>query len=73
MTRDWTQVFRTIGEHSTHKTNELCTSNFCVWFGWVGFYGISTIVGYLMWNSLYTYILNIYDVVWFGLVAYQPL
>ena len=27
-------------------------------FGWVGFYGISTIVGYLMPNPLYTYILN---------------
>ena len=24
-------------------------------FGWVGFYGISTIVGYLMPNALYTY------------------
>ena len=33
-------------------------------FGWVGFYGISTIVGYLMPNPLYTYILNIYDLVW---------
>ena len=28
-------------------------------FGLVGFYGISTIVGYLVPNSLYTYILNI--------------
>ena len=28
-------------------------------FGLVGFYGISTIVGYLMPNPLYTYILNI--------------
>ena len=28
-------------------------------FGWVGFYGISTIVGYLMPNPLYAYILNI--------------
>ena len=32
-----------------------------IWFGWVGFYGISTIVGYLMTNPLYTYILNIYN------------
>ena len=39
----------------------------------VGFYGISTIVGYLMPNSLYTYILNIYDLVWLGFMAYQPL
>ena len=27
-------------------------------FGWVGFYGISTMVGYLMPNSLYTFILT---------------
>ena len=37
------------------------------------FYGISTIVSYLMPNLLYTYILNIYDLVWFGFMAYQPL
>ena len=29
-------------------------------FGLVGFYGISTIVGYLMPNPLYTYVLNIF-------------
>ena len=29
-------------------------------FGLVGFYGISTIVGYLMPNPIYSYILNIY-------------
>ena len=44
-----------------------------MWFGLVGFYGISTIVGYLMPNPLYTYILNIYDLVWLCLMAYQPL
>ena len=43
-----------------------------IWFGLVWFYGISTIVGYLMPNPLYTYILNIYDLVWFGFMAYQP-
>ena len=32
-----------------------------IWFDWV--YRISTIVCYLMPNSLYTYILNIYDLV----------
>ena len=37
-----------------------------VWFGLVGFYGILTIVGYFMSNTLYTYILKIYDLVWFG-------
>ena len=35
-------------------------------FDLVWFYGISTIVGYLMPNPLYTYILNI----WFGLVGF---
>ena len=39
-------------------------------FGLVGFYGTSTIVGYLMPNPLYTYILNIYDLVWLGFMAY---
>ena len=39
----------------------------------VCFYGISTFVGYLMPNPVYTYILNIYDLVWFGFMAYQPL
>ena len=32
-----------------------------VGFGLLGFYGISTIVGYLIPNPLYTYILNIYE------------
>ena len=32
----------------------------------VWFYGISTIVGYLMLNPLYTYILNISDLVGLG-------
>ena len=35
--------------------------NILLLFCFVGFYGISTIVGYLMPNALYTYILNIYD------------
>ncbi len=35
--------------------------------------GISTIVGYLMPNPLYTYILNKYDLVGLSLMAYQPL
>ena len=39
----------------------------------VGFYGISTIVCYLMPNHLYTYILNVYDLVWVSFMAYQPL
>ena len=39
-------------------------------FGLVGFYGILTIVGYLMPNRLYTYILNIYVLVWLAFMAY---
>ena len=42
-------------------------------FGLVGFYDISTIVGYLMPNPIYAYILNLYDLVWVGFMAYQPL
>ena len=41
-------------------------------FGLVSFYGISTIVGYLIPNPFNTYLLNIYDLVQFGLMAYQP-
>ena len=43
-----------------------------IWFGLLWFYGISTTVGYLMPNPLYTYILNICDLVWFDFMAYQP-
>ena len=39
----------------------------------VGFYGISTNIGYLMPNPLYTNILNIYDLVWLGFMTNQPL
>ena len=42
-------------------------------FGLVGFYGISTLVGYLMPNLFYTYISNISDLLWFGFIAYQSL
>ena len=41
--------------------------------GLVGSYDISTIIGYLMPNPVYTYILNILDLVWFGFIVYQPL
>ena len=39
----------------------------------VGFYGISTIVGYLMPNPLYTCILKIYGLVTLAFMAYQLL
>ena len=38
----------------------------------MGFYVIATIVGYLMPNLLYTYILNIQDLVLWDFMAYQP-
>ena len=41
--------------------------------GLVEFYGISTTGGYLMPNPLYTYRLNIYDLVWLSFMAYQQL
>ena len=36
---------------------------YIIWFGLVGFYGISTIVGYLMPKPFYTFTLNTYDLV----------
>ena len=42
-------------------------------FCFIGFYGISTIVGYLMPDPLNTHILDIYDLVWLTFMAYQPL
>ena len=39
------------------------------WFSSVGFYGISTIVGYFIPNPLYTYISNI--MIWFGWVLWH--
>ena len=42
-------------------------------FSLIVFYGISTIVGYLMQNPHYTYILNIYELFWLGFMTYQQL
>ena len=53
--------------------NPLYTHIKYILFGLVEFYGISTIVGYLMPNPLHTFISNIYDLVWSGFMAYQPL
>ena len=53
------------------------TENSFVWVlsphGLVEFYGISTIVGYLKPDPVYKYISNVYGLVWFGFMAYQPL
>ena len=42
-----------------------------IWFGGVGFYGTSTIVGYLIPNLIYSYIFDIYDLVWWGGVLWH--
>ena len=43
------------------KKQKLCVSGNKIWNeGWL-FYGISTLVGYLMQNPIYTYILNVYN------------
>ena len=43
---------------------------YIIWFGWV--YGISPLL-VILYQIFYTYILNIYDLVWLGFMAYQPL
>ena len=40
-------------------------------FGLIGFYGISTDVGYLMSNTIHSYILDIKDLAWFGWVLWH--
>ena len=42
-------------------------------YDFAGFYDISTIVNYLIPDPLYTYILNIHDLIWLGFMAYQLL
>ena len=64
--------------HINHYTLFNAKSSSCIyikyiWFGIVPFYGMSMIVGYLMLSPLYAYILNIYDLVGLGFMAYQPL
>ena len=44
-----------------------------MWFGSVGFYAISSIVGWLMPNPLYVYRLNTCDLIRLGFMPYQPL
>ena len=62
------QMKRIWEEEKTSKENYVFN-----WIGLAGFYSISAIVGYLMSNPVYTYILNIYDLVWLDFIAYQPL
>ena len=57
----------------SNHVNTIYLYNKYIGLGLVWFYGISTSAGYLMPNPFYTYILNIYDLVWLGFMAYQPL
>ena len=61
-----------IAIHWSEKKNNLSIFGL-VWFGLVWFYDISTIVGYLMPNPVFTYKLNIYDLVWVGFMVYLAL
>ena len=42
-------------------------------FNLVWFYGIITIEGYFMLNSMYQHILNIHDLVWLIFTSYQQM
>ena len=42
-------------------------------FFWLGFMAYQPFIGYLMPNPVFTYILNIYNLVWLGFKAYRPL
>ena len=53
--------------------NPLYVYRWNMWFGLIGFYAISTIVGWLMPNPLYVYRLNICDLVRLGFMPYQAL
>ena len=61
------EIFVTLSEMKAMCNNDMAQTD----LDW--FYGISTSVGYLMPSPVYTYILNIYDLVWWGFMAYQPL
>ena len=63
---------RIYGSRNERGSEVVSIGDRVVLFGLVWFYSISTIVGYLMPNPLYTYILNVYDLVWLGFMAYQP-
>ena len=64
--------FRATVKHFRRYVTETSPS-LLVWFGLIGLYGLLIIVGYLMTNPLYTYILNISDSVWLAFMVYQAL
>ena len=58
---NFNQIIFKFGDIRIYLEIIFLASTFIVWFGLVWFYGISTIVGYVMTNPFYTSILNIYD------------
>ena len=56
-----------------YSPNRLANQNCIIPSRLVSFYGISTLVGYLMPNPVYTYTLNILYLVWLAFMTYQPL
>ena len=48
--------FEALQENKTIRLDSFFFTSLLIWFGDVWFYGISTIVGYLIPNSVYTYI-----------------
>ena len=70
------RIFKNINNRKYHFSHSLLNfaakdvnnpKDASISFSLVGFYGISTILGYLMPIPFYTHILNIYDLVWLGL------
>ena len=57
----WMTIYMYIYIYETHFKTPINKKSSCL--VWLKFDGISTIVGYLKPNPLYTYILNIYDLV----------
>ena len=85
-TRKLCAILKKIQEATPHKTasehrhlptisqNIQDKQDIClVQFGLVWFYCISTIVGYFMPYPIFTFVLNIYDLVWLGFMLYQLL
>ena len=64
-------IFTTLLELWTLWNDPLIMTLLKIWFGCFVWY--MNPCSFLIPNPLYTYILNIYDLVWSGFMAYQPL
>ena len=66
--QDWTYH---LAPEASQKENVNRAKRF--WFDLFGFNGISTFVGYLIPNTVYTHVLNIYDLVGLGFMTYKTI